>query len=201
MAIGKNDEISIVHSGNTYPNSLGLFYSAITHYLGWKHHSDEGIIMGLAPFGDDSHIVKNSEKTYKQFFQEIIYETGEFDFEIDLSWISYHHVRDKWVSDKFLDLFGPRREYDGPVTQHHKDIAAALQNRTEEIVLNQLQRARKKYDLNKLCISGGVGLNCSLNGKILDSNLFDEIFVQPASGDNGAAIGACYLSHKKLLAI
>ena len=198
LGIGKNDEISIVHNGNRYPNSLGLFYSAITHYLGWQHHSDEGIIMGLAPFGDDTHTVKNSEKTYKQFFQKIISEVGEFDFEIDLSWISYHHVRDTWISDKFLNIFGPKREYDGPVTQHHKDIAAALQNRIEEIVLNQLERARKKFNLNKLCISGGVGLNCSLNGKIVDSNLFDEIFVQPASGDDGAAIGACYLSHKKL---
>jgi len=196
--IGKDDEISIFHKGNRYPNSLGLFYSAITHYLGWKHHSDEGIIMGLAPYGDDTHLVKNLDKSYKEFFKEIIYETGDFDFEIDLSWIAYHNVRDKWISDKFVEIFGSQRQPEGPVTQHHKDIAAALQNRIEEIVLNQLKRIKEKFGLKKLCIAGGVGLNCSLNGKIIDSKLFDEIFVQPASGDDGAAIGACFLSHKKL---
>ncbi len=196
--IGRDDEISIFHKGNRYPNSLGLFYSAITHYLGWKHHSDEGIIMGLAPYGDDTHLVKNLDKSYKEFFKEIIYETGDFDFEIDLSWIAYHNVRDKWISDKFVEIFGSQRQPEGPVTQHHKDIAAALQNRIEEIVLNQLKRIKEKFGLKKLCIAGGVGLNCSLNGKIIDSKFFDEIFVQPASGDDGAAIGACFLSHKKL---
>jgi len=196
--IGRDDEISIFHKGNRYPNSLGLLYSAITHYLGWKHHSDEGIIMGLASYGDDTHIVKNSNKSYKEFFKEIIYETGDFDFEIDLSWIAYYHVRDKWISDKFLEVFGPQRQPEGSVTQHHKDVAAALQNRIEEIVLNQLKKVKEKFGLKKLCIAGGVGLNCSLNGKIIDSKLFEEIFVQPASGDNGAAIGACFLSHKKL---
>ena len=198
FGIGKNGEISIIQNGSRYPNSLGLLYSAITHYLGWKHHSDEGIVMGLAPYGDDSKVVPNTGKTYRQMFEEIIREDGDFDFEIDRSWISYFHVRDKWISDKFVKIFGPKREPDTVIQDHHKHIAAALQNRIETIILNQLKRAKQKYNSKKLCFAGGVALNCSLNGKILNSNIFDEIFVQPASGDDGTAIGACFLSHKKL---
>ena len=82
LGIGKGNEISIVHHGNRYPNSLGLFYSAITHYLGWKHHSDEGIIMGLAPYGNSQNTVPNSSKSYKEFFEEIIYETDDFEYVI-----------------------------------------------------------------------------------------------------------------------
>jgi len=198
LGVGKGNEISIVHNGNRYPNSLGLFYSAITHYLGWKHHSDEGIIMGLAPYGNSQNTVPNSSKSYKEFFEEIIYETGDFEYVIDKSWISYYNVRDKWISDKFLETFGPKRNSDEPLENRHKDIAAALQERIEFIIIAQLKRARKKFNLKKLCLAGGVALNCSLNGKIIEENIFDEIFVQPASGDNGAATGACFLSHKQL---
>jgi len=198
LGIGKGNEISIVHHGNRYPNSLGLFYSAITHYLGWKHHSDEGIIMGLAPYGNSQNTVPNSSKSYKEFFEEIIYETDDFEYVIEKSWISYYNVRDKWVSDKFLETFGPKRNSDEPLENRHKDIAAALQERIESIIIAQLKRARKRFNLKKLCLAGGVALNCSLNGKIIKENIFDEIFVQPASGDNGAAIGACFLAHKRL---
>tara|TARA_Y100001936_G_C16079009_1_gene676248 strand:+ start:141 stop:1871 length:1731 start_codon:yes stop_codon:yes gene_type:complete len=198
LGIGKKGDISIVHEGNRYPHSLGLFYSAITHYLGWKHHSDEGIIMGLAPFGNPKNIIPNSSKTYEEIFKEIIIETGDYDFQIDTSWIAYQHVRDTWISSKFIETFGPKRNYDDPLEQHHKDIAAALQNRIEEIIIHHLKNAKKEFGLKKLCLAGGVGLNCSLNGRIIKEKIFDEIFVQPASGDNGAAIGACFLAHQEL---
>ena len=195
---GKDGEISVLHPGNRYPYSLGLLYSAITHYLGWKHHCDEGIIMGLAPYGDDTKLVPGSDKTYRQIFEEIISETGDFSYAIDTSWIAYHEVRDKWISDKFTALFGVRREHADPLTDHHKHIAAALQNRLESIVLNQLKKAKDQFGHKKLCLAGGVALNCSLNGAIMRSGLFDEIFVQPASGDAGTAIGAALLGYKKL---
>ena len=198
FGVGKNGEISTVHKGTRYPNSLGLIYSAITHYLGWKHHSDEGIIMGLAPYGDDTKIIPGYGKTYRETFKEIILEDGDFDFIIESSWISYYHVRDKWISEKFIEIFGPVRKSDAVVTEHHKNIAAALQNRIEDIIIKQLKLAKEKFQLKKLCFAGGVALNCVLNGKITENNLFDEIFVQPASGDNGAALGACLLSHKIL---
>ena len=197
MATASDGEISIFHHGNQWPNSLGLLYAAITDYLGWKYNSDEGIVMGLAPYGDDTKLVKSTEKTYRDIFREII-STNDLDYEIDRSWIAFHEVRSKWVSDKFVNTFGPRRIPEGKIEEHHKHIACALQNRLEEIILSQLKDCKEKFGLKKLCFAGGIALNCSLNGKILQSGLFDEIFVPPASGDNGTAIGACYLSTKNM---
>lgn len=196
FAVGEGTSITVVHKSNRYPDSLGLLYSAVTHYLGWKHHCDEGIIMGLACYGEPDAMVPNSERSYLDVFSEIIVDLGSLDYRIGLDWIAYHEVRDKWVSDRFISVFGKKRSRDDPVTQHHKNIAAALQRRLEEVVLLQLERAKEMYSTTNLCLSGGVALNCSMNGKIEQSNLFDEIFVQPASGDAGVAAGACYVAHK-----
>tara|TARA_B100000029_G_scaffold473620_1_gene515181 strand:+ start:1113 stop:2843 length:1731 start_codon:yes stop_codon:yes gene_type:complete len=198
MAKGVNGEIEIFHHGNQWPNSLGLLYAGVTAYLGWKYNSDEGIVMGLAPYGDYNKLTK-SGKTYREIFSEIIFPVGDFDYEIDKSWIAFHEVRSKWVSSKFIETFGDRRNPDDPPKEHHKDVAAALQNRLEEIILHQLKKCKEKFNIKKLCFAGGIALNCSLNGKILLSGLFDEIFIPPASGDNGTAIGACYISTKKVL--
>ena len=198
MAIGVNGEIKIFHHGNQWPNSLGLLYAGITAYLGWKYNSDEGIVMGLAPYGDYDKLTKTG-KTYREIFEEIIFPVGDFDYEIDKSWIAFHEVRSKWVSDKFIKTFGDRRNPDESPQEYHKHVAAALQNRLEEIILLQLKKCKEKFNLKKLCFAGGIALNCSLNGKILSSGLFDEIFIPPASGDNGTAIGACYISTKKVL--
>jgi len=194
MATASKGKISIFHHGNQWPNSLGLFYAAITDYLGWKYNSDEGIVMGLAPYGDDTQLTK-SGKTYREIFQEIV-RPNELNYEIDKTWIAFHQIRSKWVSDKFVSTFGPKREPNGPIENHHKHVACALQNRLEEIILYQLKKCKEKFGLKKLCFAGGIALNCSLNGKIIESGIFDEIFVPPASGDNGTAIGACYLSTK-----
>ena len=91
-------------------------------------------------------------------------------------YITYHYEKNTWVSKNFLKIFGPRRKYGEVVTDRHKNIAAALQKRIEEIILLQLKIAKKKFKVNKLCLSGGIGLNCVLNGKIESSNLFKEIF-------------------------
>jgi carbamoyltransferase len=187
---GKDGELKLFHPGVRYPHSLGLFYSAITHYLGWRHHCDEGIVMGLAAHGDPSH--------YSGILSEIIRETGDYTYEIDLSWTAYQHVRDVWVSKKFLEYFGPKRESGSEILPRHKDLAASVQRRLEEIVINQLERAQKQTGLKKLALAGGVALNCSLNGALARKKIFDEIFVQPASGDAGATLGACFLSHLRL---
>ena len=195
MATASKGTISIFHHGNQWPNSLGLLYAAITDYLGWKYNSDEGIVMGLASYGDDTQIVKSIGKSYREIFKEIIVPDG-FNYKIDRTWVAFHEVRSKWVSDKFVNTFGPKRNFNGPIEDHHKHIACALQNRLEEIILEQLKKCKEKFNLKKLCFAGGIALNCSLNGKILQSGLFDEIFIPPASGDNGTAIGGCYLSSK-----
>ena len=196
LAVGKGPSLDVFHKGSRYPDSLGLLYSAVTHYLGWRHHCDEGIIMGLACYGDAQLAVPGDGRSYIEVFREIVRETGDYDYEIGRDWIAYHKVRDKWVSDQFCEVFGKKRGRDDDLTGHHKHIAAALQLRLEEIVLAQLQKAQKQYQVNRLCLSGGVALNCSMNGKIEQSGIFDEIFVQPASGDAGVAVGACYLAHK-----
>ena len=197
LATGRDGQLAVRHDANHYPHSLGLAYSAVTDYLGWLHHCDEGIVMGLAPFGDPEAEVAAGGRSCLEVFRDIIRETGPYEFVIDPDWMDYFTVRDKWVTDRFLETFGPRRAPGGEIEQRHKDIAAALQVRLEEIVLAHLARAREDFGLSKLCIAGGVGLNCKLNGKIEQSGLFDEIFVQPASGDNGCAVGACYLAAQR----
>lgn len=197
IAEGIDGEILVRDVSNVYPHSLGLLYSAVTHFLGWRHHCDEGIIMGLASYGNPAAIVPGADRTYLNVFEEIVRETGEFSYEIDLSWIEYHKVRDTWISEKFKQTFGPKREYSEPLTAHHQNIAAALQQRLEDLSLLFLERAKKKFPHNRLALAGGVSLNCSLNGKIESRRLFDEIYVQPASGDDGASIGACYLAYKR----
>ena len=130
------------------------------------------------------------EKTYIQIFREIIGHRKNLDIHINTDWITFHRERNTWVSEKFIKFFGKKKKYENKLTQHHKDIAAALQQRLEEIVLHQLKFLKRKYKLKKLCLAGGVALNCSMNGQIVKSKIFDEVFVQPASGDAGLAIGA-----------
>jgi carbamoyltransferase len=198
LAVAKKGDLRIFHETTHYPDSLGLLYSAVTAYLGWRHHSDEGIVMGLACYGDAQEKCELDPKgrSYLEVFNEIIREISDYDYRINRDWISYHKVRDKWVSEEFVSVLGPRRTPNGAVTSRHKDIAAALQSRVSTVILNQLRRARDQFNVKHLCLSGGVALNCSINGDIERSKLFDEIFVQPASGDAGVAIGACYLAHK-----
>ena len=198
IASGKSGNIKILNNENVYPHSLGLLYSAITHYLGWKHHCDEGIIMGLAPYGNSLDKVPGQKnKSYKSIFKKILTNEKDFKYKINLEYIDYYSERNKWVTDKFIKIFGPKRKWSDPLSKHHKNIAAALQDQLEHVVLNQLKIARKKFKLSKLCLSGGVALNCSLNGKIARSKIFKEIFVQPASGDDGCTYGATLLAYAK----
>lgn len=197
LATGTDGRINVFSDSNRYPDSLGLLYSAVTFFLGWKHHCDEGIVMGLATYGNPHSQIPGRSRTYYDVFQEIVTVTGEYTYSINRDWISYHKVRDRWVSDLFYETFGPKRAYGESIEQHHMDIAAALQLRLEEVVLSQLKLARTDTGLEKLCLSGGVALNCSMNGKVEQARIFDEIFVQPASGDAGVAVGACYLSSQK----
>ena len=193
---GVNGKLNILSKENVYPHSLGLLYSAITYFLGWKNHCDEGIIMGLASYGNSKNKIPGSNKSYLSVFREILEDKKNLKYHINSNFIDYYTTRNKWVTEKFVKIFGKKRDYKNKITQHHKDIAAALQDRLEEIVLSHLRYAKKKYKFDKLCLAGGVALNCSLNGKIAKSKIFDEIFVFPASGDDGCAVGACFLSYK-----
>lgn len=197
IAEGIEGQIHVRDASNLYPHSLGLLYSALTYFLGWRHHCDEGIVMGLAAYGNPHARVPGSDRSYLQLFEQIVQETGEFSYRIDLSWIAYHQVRDTWVSEKFKEVLGPPRRPCDPLTDHHRNIAAALQLRLETLSLLFLKRARKRFPQRRLALAGGVALNCSLNGKIEASRLFDELYIQPASGDDGVSIGACFLAYQK----
>ncbi len=196
LAIGNKQIIKICKFEADYPSSLGLIYSAITFFLGWKHHCDEGIIMGLAPYGNPFKKLNNSNESYIDVFRNIILSKKNIGIKINEEWIAYHKKRDVWISKKFYKFFGKRKKYEDKLTNHHKNIAAALQLRLEEVVIENLKKIKRQYKIDKLCIAGGVGLNCSLNGKIHDSKIFKEIFVQPASGDSGLPLGGLYLSFK-----
>lgn len=201
IAAGHNGKIKVLSEQNDYPDSLGLIYAAITFYLGYRHFYDEGIIMGLASWGNPDELIPGKNRSYYDVFCEIIEKTGKYAYRINRDWIVYHIKRDVWISEKFTDMFGPKRKKEDKITKHHMNIAAALQKRLEVIMLDQLKEAKKEFGFNKLCLAGGVALNCSMNGKIEAANIFDEIFVQPASADNGTVIGACYLSYIALKGI
>tara|TARA_Y100000591_G_scaffold19757_1_gene14634 strand:+ start:8736 stop:10442 length:1707 start_codon:yes stop_codon:yes gene_type:complete len=196
LVSAEKGKLKILNNENVYPHSLGLAYSAITFFLGWKHHCDEGIIMGLAPYGNSKNIIPGRNKSYIDIFREILIHDEDFKFKVNEKFLDYYSQRDKWVTSEFIEIFGSPRRYNDKIEQHHKDIAAALQDRLEEIVLKFLRKAKEKYKLNNLCLAGGVALNCSMNGKIEKNKLFDEIFVVPPSGDDGTAIGACYLAYQ-----
>lgn len=172
-----------------YPQSLGVFYSAMTDYLGFTRASDEYKVMGLASYG---------EPEYYDEFRRIIRPRDDGWYDIDLSWAAWHYApgsRCGYFSRKFLDRFGPPRRKGDPIEERHKNLAASAQRVLEDTVLSMARRLYEETGLRKLCLAGGVALNCSMNGRILREGPFDEVFVQPAAGDDGIAIGAAFQLH------
>jgi carbamoyltransferase len=169
----------------SFPHSLGLVYGAVTEFLGFKFASGEGKVMGLAPYGDPARYIDE--------FRKIVRTTDEGGFAVDLSYFTYHYLgRPRWFSSKFYQVFGPPRAADGELSARHNDVAAALQQRTEEVGLHLARWLQKTTGLNKVCLAGGVCLNSVMNGKILLDGVFDEVVVQPAANDAGTAVGACF---------
>ena len=185
MGVGKGLDMTCLKTQH-FPNSLGLLYGAVTEFLGFRFASGEGKVMGVAPYGDPQRFIKE--------FRDIVKTKPEGEYEIDLSYFTYHYLgRPRWFSKKFYDTFGqPRDENEKDFSQYHMDIAAALQLRTEEIGLHMAKWLREKTGLNKVCLAGGVCLNSVMNGRILLEGVFDEVIVQPAANDAGTALGGCY---------
>ena len=164
-----------------FPHSLGLLYSAITYYLGFKVNSAEYKVMGLAPYG---------KPLYMDQFHELIEIQDDGSFKLNMKYFHYEYGL-KMTGRNIEKLFGqPTRKNEGDLTQFHKDIAASLQKVTEEAMLKICAHAQKICPSKNLCLAGGVALNCVANGEILRSRMFTDIFVQPASGDAGGALGA-----------
>jgi carbamoyltransferase len=175
-----------------FPHSIGLLYSAFTYYIGFKVNSGEYKVMGLAPYGDP--------KYKKLILEKLIDLKEDGSFRLNMKYFDYATGL-RMINNKFSDLFGqPARNYDkDALTQFHMDIASSIQSVTEEIVLRLTRSIAKEYPSKNLCMSGGVALNCVANGKILKEKIFENIWIQPAAGDAGGALGAALsLWHKEL---
>ena len=182
VALGDGNRLVIVKELH-FPHSLGLLYSAFTYYVGFKVNSGEYKLMGLAPYG---------EPKYKGLIIERLMDLKpDGTFRLDMSYFNYCTGL-TMTNQKFADLFGePVREPDKALlTQFHMDLAASIQAVTEEIVLRLGRSLAREYKRPNLCLAGGVALNCVANGRLLREGCFDNIWVQPAAGDAGGALGA-----------
>jgi len=188
-----------------FPHSLGLLYSAFTAFLGFEVNEGEYKVMGMAPYGEPRYM----DKVYK-----LVHPNSDGSFWLDLDYFSYHYSTHQTFNRKFIELFGdprdPRSEFITRLThndpqvsneviernQYYADVAASIQKVTEELILQMARQAHKETGLDQLCLAGGVALNSVANGRILRETPFKELFIQPAAGDSGGALGAAlYVYH------
>ena len=191
VAIGKGNNLEIKKEIH-FPHSLGLLYSAFTYYTGFKVNSGEYKLMGLAPYGKPIY----SDKIKKYLID--VKEDGSF--RLDQNYFNYATGL-TMTNNKFHNLFGkkPRDPKKELLTEFHMDIAASIQKVTEDIIIKLVRSIKQEYNLNNLCLAGGVALNCVANGKILKEKIFENIWIQPAAGDAGGSLGAALaLWHKEL---
>ena len=175
----------------SFPHSLGLLYSAFTYYCGFKVNSGEYKLMGLAPYGKPKYV--------KKIKDNLIDIKNDGSFKLDISFFKYHRGF-RMTSKKFHKLFGsPPRDKEKELTQFHMDLAASIQVVTEEIVIKLARSIKKESGLKNLCLAGGVALNCVANGKLLQEKIFENIWIQPASGDAGSALGAALIGWHEYL--
>ena len=181
VSLGKNSKINILKEIH-FPHSLGLLYSAFTYFLGFKVNSGEYKVMGLAPYG---------EPNFKDIIlDKLIDVKDDGSFRLNMDYFNYATGL-TMTNNKFAKLFNmDRRKSEDTLLQIHMDMAASIQAVTEEIVLKITRFLSKEFKLENLCMAGGVALNCVANGKILKEGLFKNIWIQPASGDAGGALGA-----------
>jgi carbamoyltransferase len=185
-----------------YPHSTGIVYTATTQFLGFPHYGDEGKVMGLAPYGKPRYIEE---------FRDIIRTEAGGQFRLHLEYFRHHAegvdmtwdqgspVIGRIFSDEYTSRFGPPRVPGAPLTDRERDLAASLQLRLEEVGFHILQQLHEQTGLTDLGLSGGVAYNSVMNGKILLNTPFRRIYVQPAAGDSGTALGVCYQIYRGLL--
>jgi len=186
FGIGENNKVNI-HSELHFPHSLGLLYSSFTYFTGFKVNSGEYKVMGLAPYGEPKYV----QKIYDQLID--LKEDGSFSMNMD-----YFEFPTglKMTNNNFAKLFdGPARKPESELTQREMDLARSVQDVTEEIMIRMVKNVKKETGEKYLCLAGGVALNCVGNGKLLRQNIFDDIWIQPAAGDAGGALGAAYIAY------
>jgi carbamoyltransferase len=191
---GKGNEITVrdqIH----FPHSLGLFYLAMTQYLGFPHYGDEYKVMGLAPYGKPTEMAN---------MRQLVRLLPKGRFELDLDYFIHHSegVSMVWengepsigtvFSDKLVELLGPARRKDEPLTDYHRNLAASLQEMYEEAFFHILVHVHAETGSPNLCLAGGCAMNSVANGKIFDRSPFKQLYIQSAAGDGGGAIGAAF---------
>ncbi|MDR0339176.1 MAG: carbamoyltransferase, partial [Desulfovibrio sp.] len=186
---GRGKDITVLREIH-FPHSLGLLYSAFTAYCGFKVNSGEYKLMGLAPYGNPgAERVAGFERAIRE---ELVDIRSDGSYVLNMSYFSYATGFRMYDEARWIRLFGlgPRKAEAEDIGQEYMDMALAIQNVTEDIVLRIARTARELTGLKNLCLAGGVALNCVANGKIWEAGIFDDIWVQPASGDAGGALGA-----------
>lgn len=182
LSIGSGNKLSIAQEIH-FPHSLGLLYSAFTYHLGFKVNSGEYKVMGLAPYGEPKYV--------HQIKEHLIDVKADGSFRLNLDYFDFCTGL-RMTNKRFAQLFGmkARKPESDPLTQQHMDLAASIQVVVEEIVLLLAKDIRGRTGESNLCLAGGVALNCVANGKLAASKIFDNIWIQPAAGDAGGALGA-----------
>jgi carbamoyltransferase len=190
LAIGKGNQLSVIKEIQ-FPHSIGLLYSAFTYYLGFKVNSGEYKVMGLAPYGES----KYADLIKKHLID--IKEDGSFS--LDMSYFNYATGL-TMTTAKFHNLFGsPPRRPESDLTSREMDLAASIQAVAEEVVIKLARAIAKETGFKNLCLAGGVALNCVANGKLLRAGIFENIWIQPAAGDAGGALGAALGAYHLML--
>jgi carbamoyltransferase len=177
-----------------YPHSLGIFYTAVTQWLGFPEYGDEGKVMGLAPYGKPRHLAKmrNLVQLDGPLFQlGLDYFTHDKE-GVDMNWDAGSPTISRIYSEQMVELFGAPREKHGEMTELYVDVAASLQAMLEEAYLHLAETLWERTHIPNLCLAGGVALNAVANGRILPETPFEQLYIQPAAGDSGTAVGAAY---------
>ncbi|MHB8499494.1 MAG: carbamoyltransferase family protein [Candidatus Acidiferrales bacterium] len=186
-----------------FPHSLGLFYSAVTQYLGFLKFGDEYKVMGLAAYGEAEQL---------EAFRDIVHINGN-GFRLGLEYFTHHRTgpemswadadktptMGKMFSEAMERRLGPKRNPEEPLEQRHRNLASALQTRLEEVYLGMLKKLAERTGLKAVCLAGGVAFNCVANGKIFDKTGFEQVHVHPAAGDGGLAVGAAFYVWHQIL--
>jgi carbamoyltransferase len=190
FGIGVDNKVTI-HSELHFPHSLGLLYSAFTYFTGFKVNSGEYKVMGLAPYGEPKYVQK--------IYDNLIDLKEDGSFKMNMEYFAYPTGL-RMTNAKFAELFdGPARKSESELTQREMDLARSVQDVTEDIMLKMVRNVKKVTGEKNLCLAGGVALNCVGNGKILRENIFEDIWIQPAAGDAGGALGAALFAWHQYL--
>ncbi len=193
-AVGRNNQIELL-SRVTYPHSLGVLYTAVTQYIGFPNYGDEFKVMGLAPYGSPEFVPQLRKlvslesnggfKLTRKYFRH-------WDEGVEMEWENGSPTMGSLFSSGLEDLLGPARAKGDPVTPRHENLARSLQSVYEECAFHVLNALWKKTKNPRLCLAGGCAMNSVANGKVRENTPFTDVYIQPAAGDNGTALGAAY---------